>query len=74
MSRTLSSVFSRGKRIDVEINLQLNGQDIIGPITGESLAIIAKFGAYGPDDDILNFMSPPFSGLKMYIRYVERKK
>jgi hypothetical protein len=71
MWRTLSSVFSRGKTYDVLINLTINGQDIVGPIDGQSLAIIAKYGSYRPDEDILK-LTYPYDRLQMTIKYIER--
>lgn len=60
---------------DVEITFRINGQNVIGPITGENLAYIAKFGGYGDGEnllapDVLQLGASPC--LEFYIRYVPR--
>lgn len=49
----LSSGSSPEKNSDVIITIRLDGRDIVGPITGQNLAIIAKYGGYGKTEDIL---------------------
>jgi len=38
---------------DVIITIKFNGVEIVGPITGQNLAIIAKYGGYSGKQDIL---------------------
>lgn len=61
---------------DVEITITVNGTDILGPVSGESLAYITKYGGYdGRDlfefDPLLYHEAIP---LRMKVKYIPAKK
>ena len=73
MWRTLSYVSSRERNYDVIITVKINGCEVVGPIAGQDLAIIAKYGAYGPNQDILQ--SAGYANgerVTVFIEYTER--
>jgi hypothetical protein len=58
---------------DVEITIRINGQDIVGPVSGENLAYIAKYGERG---DLLESFFPAgrIESLNCFVRYLPPRR
>ena len=60
---------------DVIITVKVNGYEVVGPITGQNLAIIAKYGDYNGNQDILQSAGIDAYGnrIEMFIEYTKGK-
>lgn len=57
---------------DVIITLKLNGREVIGPIKGQDLAVIAKYGGYNPRQDLLEHsLSYDGNRIEFFIEYTK---
>lgn len=60
------------KQIDALITVSINGTDILGPLSGESLGIIAKYAGVSKNEYELAQILTAGDVVNINIKYIER--